>query len=260
MLLAIGCRLERNQIPNPQKTIRLAVTTSTRDSGLLDGLLPVAKKTLGVRIHAIAVGSGAALTLGREGDVDVLIVHSPDAEHRFVDNGYAITRVPMMSNSFVILGPKEDPANITGLRPTEAFTAIAKAKVKFLSRGDDSGTHSRERKIWALTNTTPAWAGYLETGQGMGATLTMANQMLGYTLCDRGTFLRYRDKIDLLPLVESGDGLENPYHVILVNHNKSNTPMHPKAKAVAEWFVSPEAQTLIRNYELRGEQLFLPTN
>ena len=204
------------------KTIILATTTSTQDSGLLDVLLPIFEKKTGYFVKTIAVGSGQAMAMGQKGEADVLLVHSPDAEKKFVSEGYGINRRLVMHNDYIIVGPLEDPAKMKGIKSSsEAFKKIASAKALFLSRGDNSGTHSKEKAIWKAAGINPEgekW--YQQTGLGMGQTLSVASEKKGYTLADRGTYLALKKNLGLDILVEGDAILLNIYHVIEVNPAK----------------------------------------
>lgn len=239
--------------------LRLATTTSTRDSGLLDQLLPDFEKQHGCRVDVVAKGTGAALKLGEGGDADVLIVHAREAENAFMDAGHGVRHAEFMTNYFTILGPAADPAVAKGQPPAEVLKRIAAAKVKFLSRGDDSGTHKRELSLWKAVGGRPEWDGYLETGQGMGRTLTMADEMQGYVITDVGTYLKFQDKIDLVPLATASDDLRNPYAAIVVNPNKHERINSKLAGLLVDYLISDTAQKKIGEYRAAGERLFLPT-
>jgi tungstate transport system substrate-binding protein len=243
----------------------LATTTSTQDSGLLDVLLPLFEEESGYEVKAIAVGSGAALAMARSGDADVLLVHSPAAEQELVDEGFGIDRTRIMYNDFVVVGPPSDPAGIRGLTSTaEALAAIAASGAPFLSRGDDSGTHAKERALWAIAGMeVPRGQGwYAETGQGMGATLTVAQESDAYTLTDRATWLSGADP-DRLPILVEGDpDLFNVYHVITVNPDQFpdldlNTA---GAEAFRQFLVGEQAQEIIATFgaDEFGQPLFVP--
>jgi len=244
------------------KTIILATTTSTQDSGLLDVLLPIFEKKTGYFVKTIAVGSGQAMTMGQKGEVDVLLVHSPAAEKKFVAEGYGINRKLIMHNDFIIVGPPEDPAKISGLKSSsEAFKKIASPKALFLSRGDNSGTHSKERDIWKASGVNPEgekW--YQQTGLGMGQTLSVAAEKKGYTLADRGTYLALKKNLGLDILVEGDAILLNIYHVIEVNPAKWPKVNSAGAKAFADFMVSKETQDIIKTFGVDkfGAPLFFP--
>lgn len=244
------------------KTIILATTTSTQDSGLLDVLIPVFEKKTGYFVKTIAVGSGHAMAMGQKGEADVLLVHSPAAEKKFVADGFGVNRRLIMHNDFVIVGPPNDPAKIKGIKPTsEAFRKIAAEKSLFLSRGDQSGTHSKEREIWRVAGLNPEgekW--YQQTGLGMGQTLNVAAEKKGYTLTDRGTYLALKKNLDLDILVEGDAILLNIYHVIEVNPAKWPKVNAAGAKAFADFMVSKDAQEIIKTFgvEKFGSPLFFP--
>ena len=246
------------------RTILLATTTSTQDSGLLDALLPVFEKETGYLVKTISVGSGQAIAMGRRGEADVLVVHSPADEQKLVDDGFTASRRLLMHNDFVLVGPPADPAKIRGLKTTkEAVKKIADAGAPFVSRGDGSGTHAKERSIWKAAGLSPEgqrW--YLQTGLGMGETLNVASEKGGYTLADRGTLLA-RSKVRALGLdvlVEGEPLLLNVYHVIEVSPAKWPKVNVAGAKAFADFLVSPRGQELIGRFgvEKLGAPLFTP--
>ena len=244
------------------KNIILATTTSTQDSGLLDVLIPVFEKKTGHFVKTISVGSGQAMAMGRKGEADVLLVHSPDAEKEFIAKGYGVNRRLVMHNDFVIVGPATDPAKTKGTKSTtEAFKKIASSKNLFISRGDNSGTHSKEKGIWKAAGT--AYEGerwYQETGLGMGQTLSVASEKRAYTLTDRGTYLALQRRLDLPILVEGDAILLNIYHVIEVNQAKWPKVNKEGAKAFADFMVSKEAQDIIKTFGIDrfGSPLFFP--
>lgn len=236
----------------------LASTTSTQDSGLFDVLIPAFEAAYPYRVKVIAVGSGEALRLGETGDADVLLVHSPAAEETFMQEGYGVERKAVMYNDFVIVGPVSDPAGIKGMTDAAAaFAAIAEAKALFFTRGDQSGTHTKELSIWKAAGLEPQGDWYKSTGQGMGATLTIADQASGYTLADRATYLSKKDSLGLEVLVEGDEVLFNQYHVITVE----NAQNPEGAEDFMNWIVSDEAQQkLIATFgvEKFGQPLFVP--
>jgi tungstate transport system substrate-binding protein len=240
----------------------LATTTSTQDSGLLDVLIPAFEAKTGFKVQTVAVGSGAALKLGEEGNADVLLVHSPAAEKTFMDNNYGTDRRLVMHNDFIVVGPAADPAGIkSSTSAVDAFQKIANSSVQFISRGDASGTNTKELAIWKSANITPAsqtW--YVESGQGMGATLTIANEKAAYTLTDRATFLANQSNLQLVLLYEGDNALLNVYHVIVVNHDKWPSTNLEGAIAFSDYITSPEGQTLISTFgvDKYGQQLFIP--
>ncbi len=248
------------RLPRTSQVLRLSVTTSTRDTGLLDVLLPEFEKAHHARVDVIAAGTGKALKLGESGEVDVVLVHARAAEDEFMAAGHGIRREDVMYNTFEILGPPADPAAIRGLPPGAALLKIASTGNRFLSRGDGSGTHRRERQLWSTVGAKPAWDGYAESGQGMGPTLTMAGQMRAYVLADRGTFLAMRTKIDLVPLAAQTDELNNPYGILVVNPSGKQRVNEPLAQRLADFFVSPDTQQLIGDFQVDGEPLFYPVH
>jgi tungstate transport system substrate-binding protein len=245
-----------------QKTIILATTTSTQDSGLLDVLLPVFEKKTDFFVKTIAVGSGQAMAMGQKGEADVLLVHSPAAEKKFVAEGYGINRRLVMHNDFIIVGPSEDPAKIKGGRSaSESFKKIASAKALFLSRADKSGTHVKEMDIWKAAGINPEgekW--YQQTGLGMGQTLNVAAEKMGYTLADRGTYLALKKNLNLDILVEGDAILLNIYHVIEVTPTKWPKVNAAGAKAFADFMISRETQEIIKTFGVDkfGSPLFFP--
>ncbi len=245
-----------------EKTIILATTTSTQDSGLLDVLIPVFEKQTGYFVKTIAVGSGQAMAMGQKGEADVLLVHSPAAEKKFVAEGYGINRRLVMHNDYIIVGPPEDSAKIKGLKSaSEAFKKIASTKALFLSRADKSGTHSKEMDIWKVAGINPEgekW--YQQTGLGMGQTLSVTAEKKGYTLADRGTYLALRKNLGLDILVEGDAVLLNIYHVIEVNPAKWPKVNVPGGKAFADFIVSNETQGIIKIFGVDkfGSPLFFP--
>ncbi|HYA93394.1 MAG TPA: substrate-binding domain-containing protein [Thermodesulfobacteriota bacterium] len=244
------------------KTIILATTTSTQDSGLLDVLLPIFEKGTGYFVKTIAVGSGQAMAMGQKGEADVLLVHSPEAEKKFMAEGYGINRRLVMHNDFIIVGPPGDPAKIKAMKSSvESFKKIASAKALFLSRGDNSGTDAKEKSVWKTAKINPEgerW--YQQTGLGMGQTLNVAAEKKGYTLADRGTYLAMKKNLGLDILVEGDAILLNIYHVIEVNPAKWPKVNNAGAKAFADFMVSKETQDLIQTFGVDrfGSPLFFP--
>ncbi|MDE1332272.1 substrate-binding domain-containing protein [Vibrio aestuarianus] len=238
--------------------IRLATTTSTYHSGLLDYLLPQFEKESGYKVDVIATGTGKALKMGENGDVDLVMTHAPNAEATFVEKGYGVLPRKLMYNDFVVVGPKSDPAQIAQQKAlTEVFEKIANTGVTFISRGDDSGTHKKELGIWAQANIEPNFGGYRSVGQGMGPTLNMASEMQAYTLSDRGTWLAYTNKSDLEILFQGDKNLLNPYQVILINPERYPSTNYQGAKVFSDWLVNPKGQALIDAFKLNGQQLFV---
>jgi len=239
-------------------------TTSTQNSGLFNFILPKFTKKYGIDVHIVAVGTGQAIKLAKNGDADVLLVHHRESEEKFVKAGFGLERHEVMHNDFIIIGPAHDPAKISGNKdPAAALKKIAAAKLQFASRGDDSGTHKKERDLWKSAGIDPRTASgkwYRETGSGMGATLNTASSMNAYTITDRGTWLKFANKGTLKILIEDDKQLFNPYGVILVNPAKHP---HVKAKAAGlfvNWLISEKGQAAIADYRLKGEQAFFPNS
>jgi tungstate transport system substrate-binding protein len=246
--------------PSAERSLVLATTTSTQDSGLLDELLPAFTRDTGWQVTPLAVGSGQAIELGRRGEADVLLVHSPAAERKLVAEGNSGDRVLVMHNDFVLVGPADDPAGIRGADGAEAVRRIAAAQAVFVSRGDESGTNVKERDLWTTAGIAPAGAWYQSTGQGLGATLRVAEEKAGYTLTDRATFLALRDTLTLAVLSEGDAALLNVYHVIEMTRRAGDRVRPDGAEAFASWIVSPPAQQLIGGFGMVrfGEPLFTP--
>lgn len=265
LLFAIGCSnkatTSSKDEPKEATTMTLATTTSTQDTGLLDKLVPEFEKKYNIKVKVIAVGSGEAIKLGEKGDADVLLVHSKKAEEKFVSDGYGVARIKVMHNDFVIVGPAKDPAKIKGLTSLEAFKKLAASKkYVFISRGDNSGTDKNEKSIWEKAKITPKGKWYLSIGQGMGATLNMADEQQAYTLSDRGTYLAKRTKLNLGILVEGDKDLLNPYSVIAENPEKYPQIHTAEAKRFIEFLTSPEVQKEIGAFgkDKYGQPLFVP--
>jgi tungstate transport system substrate-binding protein len=244
-------------------TLILATTTSTQDSGLLDVLIPLFEAESGYTVQTVAVGSGQAMEMGQAGNADVLLVHSPSAEKTFMDDGWGKDRALVMHNDFIIVGPADDPAEIHGLPAVEAFKAIATAEATFIARADKSGTSTKELGIWKKAELDPATAKpawYVETGQGMGPSLTIASEKAGYTLTDRATFLANKASLQLEILVESDNSLLNVYHVITVNNDKWPKVNYDGAMAFLNFMTAPEIQEVIGQFgvDKYGHQLFIP--
>jgi tungstate transport system substrate-binding protein len=239
--------------------IRLATTTSTENSGLLKELLPKFEAKYGAKVRVVAVGTGAALKLGENCDADVLLVHARPLEDKFMAAGYGSVRKDIMYNDFIIVGPKSDPAGVRGGKDvTAAMKKIAASGAKFVSRGDESGTHQMERSYWKDAGTQPQGAAYVSAGQGMGQVLTMAGELQGYTLSDRATFAAYKDKTGLEILVEGDSRMFNPYGVIAVNPQKCPAVNNKGAVALVDWLASPEGQKDIAAFKVNGQQMFFP--
>ena len=268
------------------KVLKMSTTTSTQSSGLLDILLPEFKKDSGIRIKVIAKGTGAAIRDGKDGNVDVIFVHAKDRETAFVADGFGTARFPVMYNDFVLLGPAEDPAGIKGIKDVAmALGKIAKAKEMFVSRGDDSGTHTKEQALWAASGVdlmevsqtiikkgkeskvslkrpanSDTW--YVSIGQGMGKVITYADEKQAYTLADRGTYIKYkfgRNPAIALDVLNEGDAnLANPYGIIPVNPKKHPHVQYEMAMEFVDWITGERGQKLIADYRLEGKQLFYP--
>jgi tungstate transport system substrate-binding protein len=246
--------------PSDEKSLILATTTSTQDSGLLDELLPAFTDDTGWQVKPLAVGSGQAIELGRRGEADVLLVHSPKAEEEFVAEGTAGERRLVMHNDFVLVGPADDPAGIRDVPAAEAMRKIATAQVGFVSRGDDSGTHARETQLWEGNEIVPSGQWYRSTGQGMGATLSVASETAAYTLTDRATYLSQKANLSLEVLNEGDKALLNIYHVIELTDRAGDRVQPDGAKAFADWIVGSRAQEMIGEFgaEEFGQPLFVP--
>lgn len=242
------------------QVLKLATTTSTENSGLLGFIIPPFEKANNVKVNVIAVGTGKALKLGENGDVDVVLVHARPAEDKFVADGFGINRKDVMYNDYLIVGPPSDPAKIKGDKSVaDAFKKLSDSKAVFVSRADQSGTHMKELEIWKLAGIDPSKANRLEAGQGMGQVLQMAAEKKAYTLTDRGTYASMKDKLDLQPIVEGDKLLFNPYGVIAVNperHKNVNTEL---ANKFIDFLVSPEGQKLISEFKVQGLTLFFPS-
>ncbi len=261
--LALAAGLLMGLAAHAQGTIILATTTSTQDSGLLDVLVPTFERQTGIKVKTIAVGSGQAMAMGRKGEADVLLVHSPDAEKEFMKEGVGLRRLLVMHNDFVVVGPAADPSGLRGAHTAlEAFRKLAEGKAPFVSRADNSGTHAQEKKLWKAAGFEPkgrAW--YLETGQGMGATLNVAAEKKANTLTDRGTWLAVRKSMPGQTILVEGDtALANIYHVIELQPGRFPRVNAAGAKAFAEFLVSPKTQALIRTFgvDTFGSPLFFP--
>ena len=262
VLLVVGCSSPAAPAagPSAERSLILATTTSTQDSGLLDELLPAFTKDSGWQVKTLAVGSGQAIELGRRGEADVLLVHSPAAEQAFVAEGAAGQRRLVMHNDFVLVGPANDPARLRGADSAGAVRNIAAAQAVFVSRGDDSGTDAKEKDLWKRAGVAPAGSWYQATGQGMGATLRVASEKAGYTLSDRATYLAQRDTLALDVLSEGDPGLLNVYHVIEMTMRAGERVQPDGAQAFADWIVSPPAQQRIAQFGRAtfGQPLFTP--
>lgn len=243
-----------------QEAIRLSTTTSTENSGLLKALLPAFEAKTGIKVHVISVGTGKALELGRNGDVDVTLVHARHLEDKFVAEGWGVDRRDVMYNDFIVVGPAADPAGIKGSKDViAAFRKIAASGSKFISRGDNSGTDVMERGYWREAGARPAGASYVSAGLGMGEVLNMAAEMRAYTLTDRATYGAYKARTGLAILVEGDKRMFNPYGIIAVNPAKHKGVNYQGAKRLIDWITSPPAQARIAAFRPEGEQLFFPS-
>ena len=245
--------------------LMMATTTSTQDTGLLEYLQPIFQKATGVELKWISVGTGKALAHGKDCDVDVLLVHAPALEKKFVEEGYGVDRHQVMYNDFVLIGPAADPAKVKGTNIPTALRAFAEKKIPFVSRGDNSGTHNAEKKLWSVAGMEvpgkdAGW--YIDAGQGMMATIRIAAEKNGYTVTDRGTYIKYeaanKGKAPLVILVEGDKALLNQYSVMMVNPAKCPKVKQAAAKKFIEWWVSPAAQKAVADFKLEGKQLFFP--
>ena len=242
--------------------ITVASTTSTQNAGLFDHLLPLFEAETGIEVRVVAVGTGQAIRLARNGDADLLLVHDRPSEEAFVAAGHGSRRFDLMYNDFVVVGPAGDPAGIAGAGDAAtALGRIAAARAPFLSRGDDSGTHRRERALWSAAGLEPEGASgtwYREAGQGMGATLNTASMMEAYALTDRGTWLKMRKRLDLRLLVEGDTELRNEYGVTLVSPERHPHVKAAPARRFADWLISPDGQAAIMGFTIDGERPFIP--
>jgi len=242
-------------------TLRLATTTSTENSGLLRVILPKFEQAAGLKVHVISVGTGKAMKLGENGDVDVLLVHSRPDEDRFVAAKYGVERRDVMYNDFILVGPAADPAKVRGMKDVvAAFRRILESRGTFVSRGDDSGTEKMEKSYWSLVGASPEGRQYLSAGQGMGEVLTMAGNIGAYTLSDRATFGAYRTRVGLEILVQGDPKMFNPYGVIAVNPARYKDVNFEGAMRFIRWLTGPEGRAAISDFKVNGEQLFFPSS
>ncbi|THF71797.1 MAG: tungsten ABC transporter substrate-binding protein [Methylophaga nitratireducenticrescens] len=247
-----------------QPLLKLSTTTSTDNTGLLSVLNNAFTESTDIKVAVIAVGTGQALKLGANGDVDVALVHAPQAELEYVEEGYFIDRRYVMYNDFVMVGPTDDPAGIASAKNiSEAMQKIVESGSRFVSRGDDSGTHKKELELWQSANISPSGSWYVQAGQGMGAVLKIADEMSGYALTDRGTQIAYQDKMQLKLLFEGGSMLSNPYHIMAVNPEKHPHVQAAMAKQYMDFVTGEQGKHIIDNFALNNQQLFftaLPGN
>lgn len=242
-----------------QKLLRMATTTSTDNTGLLKAILPQFEKDTGYEVQVVAVGTGKALKMGRDGDVDLVLVHARSAEEEFISEGFGTQRQDVMYNEFILVGPKSDPADIKSAKSAaQALTSITENRSTFISRGDDSGTHKKEQGLWRSANLTPKGKWYLEAGQGMGKIIQIAGELDGYTLTDSGTWLVYKKKSPLVQLYQGDEALFNPYGIIAVSPERHEAVNHSGAQSLIHWITSAKGQKLIGNFQFHGERLFIP--
>ena len=262
VVLALGAVIAATPALAQDKSIVVASTTSTQDSGLFEYLLPLFKKKTGITVKVVAQGTGQALDTGRRGDADVVFVHAKSAEEKFLAEGQGVQRFPVMYNDFVLIGPKSDPAGIKGMKDVaRAFQTIKEKQASFISRGDRSGTHIAELKLWKdadidIGKDKGPW--YKSIGQGMGAALNVANAGNAYALSDRGTWIHFKNKGDLQILVEGDKRMFNQYGVMLVDPAKHPNVQKDLGQQFIDYLISPEGQKDIANYKVDGEQLFYP--
>lgn len=241
------------------KLVRLATTTSTENSGLLATLLPEFTRDTGYTVHVVAVGTGKALRMGRDGDADVVLVHAREAEDEFVAAGYGVNRRDVMYNDFVLVGPASDPAGAGKAGDvSEALQRVHRAGHLFISRGDDSGTHKRELALWSLAGVKPAGAWYREAGQGMGKVLQIASELDAYTLTDRGTWLAYKGKLHSRLIFQGDPPMNNPYGIIEVSPTHISDINAAGAASLIDWITSLKGQRMINEFKVNGERLFIP--
>jgi tungstate transport system substrate-binding protein len=260
LMLACGLSLGMAAVAQAQESIVVSSTTSTEQSGLFGAILPKFEAKTGIKVKVVAVGTGQALDIGRRGDADVVFVHDRAAEDKFVAEGYGVDRRDVMYNDFIVVGAKADPAGIRGSGDmVAALKRIAAGSTPFVSRGDKSGTHAAELRYWKEAGIDPkGWAGYKETGSGMGPTLNMAASLGAYTLADRGTWLSFKNRQDLELLLAGDKRLFNPYGVMLVNPAKHAHVKKEAGMKFIDWITSAEGQAAIADYRINGEQLFFP--
>jgi tungstate transport system substrate-binding protein len=258
LVLVAACQKPANDCPCQGRILRMSSTTSVDNTGLLKAILPHFEKRTGIKVQVLAVGTGQALKLAEMGDVDVVFVHDRIAEDAFIAAGYGIHRVAVMHNDFVIVGPPDDPAGARGSDVSGALKKIAESQTIFTSRGDESGTHKAELRLWKAAGIDPQGEWYLETGQGQRLNLNMADEKQAYCFIDRATFLTAEDKVDLKILVEGDERLHNPYSVIAVNPARHPEASFTEAMALAGWLTSPEGQKLIGDFKVQGKSLFHP--
>lgn len=262
--VAVGCGVFNKTDPGTQslvhsKELILVTTTSTYDSGLLDYFLPFFEEKYNYDVKVISLGTGQALEQGKNGDADVALVHAKAAELQMVADGHYVDRADVMYNDFVIVGPNTDPAGLKAIKDLkEVFIALAEEEVAFISRGDDSGTHKKELSLWEASNIVPKGLWYVSAGSGMGDTLRIADEMQGYTLTDRATYLSLRETLDLGIIFEGANGLFNQYGIMAVNPTNYTGINYEGAKLLIDYFCSAEGQELIAGFKPFGDTLFFP--
>ena len=260
LILLVGCGGEKSEAGD---SIILSTTTSTQDSGLLDYLLPKFEEETGIEVKVIAVGTGKALQMGKEGEADILLVHAKESEEEFVQEGHGLERQDVMYNDYILVGPKEDPLNLKSDYPNdilEGLKALAETETEFVSRGDDSGTHKKELSIWKEAGIEPEGDWYISAGSGMGDVLKIADEKKAYTIADRGTYLSMKDNLDLEIIIEGDENLFNQYGIIPVDPDKSDKINAEGAKKFMDWMLSDKVQELIGEFgvEEYGMPLFIP--
>jgi len=263
-LVTLGLSLALASSLAAKDSLMMATTTSTDNTGLLDYLAPKFEKDTGVNLKWVATGTGKALKMGGNCDVDILFVHAPAAEKKFISTGFGEKRKQVMYNDFIIVGPKKDPASVVGMNPSEALNVIKNKQAKFFSRGDNSGTNKKELSLWknAKVDTKAASTWYVQTGQGMLRTINMAAEKGGYTMTDRGTWIKYMsqkgDKNMLKVVVEGDKSLFNQYSVVSINKEKCSNVKPQLASKFTNWIIKPETQKVIADFRLLGQALFIP--
>lgn len=258
LLLLIGCSCS---LAIANERLKLATTTSIENTGIIYELIKPFQQKTGIKVDVIAVGTGNALKLGEEGDVDVVFVHDKDAEEEFVKKGFGINRKDVMNNNFIIIGPKNDPARVKKAKTVEeAFKKIYNTKTTFISRGDDSGTDRKEKAIWKDISVNPEGSWYKEAGQGMGTVILMADNLKAYTFADSGTYFFLKDKIKLVICYKGDKNLKNFYGIIAINPANHKNVNSKAAELFINWVTSNKGQKIIRNYKKSGKQLFYPAS
>lgn len=263
LILVLSIAVITGCVQEEPESIILATTTSTENSGLLDYIIPVFEEETGIEVKVVAVGTGKALQMGRDGEADVLLVHAKQREITFVEEGHGTERFEVMYNDFVVIGPKNDPANLLNNAKADivaGFKLINEGKLDFVSRGDDSGTHTKEMNLWIEAKIDPSGDWYISAGRGMGDVIQMADEKQAYTLTDRATFLALSDTIDLVVLLEGDSKLFNQYGIIPINPDKNEAINHDGATEFVNWILAEEAQKLIAKFgvEKFGQALFIP--